>query len=321
MVERLAYCRAHLDWLRKLVLHEPRGCLGLCAVLVLPAVQDGSDFDIVVLEQTGVTAMSGSNTICVVTAAMAAGLVLVAPDQARREVVIDTAVGTLRAVAELDGGRVRRVNVANVASYVVKLVHPLEVSELRIVPVDTVFGGQFFAQTDVRNVGLTLDPARGRELARARALIKLAASTKIDVHHPESPNVSGVNPVMLHSGDRVANQASHNAVVLPNAPLDANDPRTWTGALDRFPVRDRHFSQHDRVARPWAARYRRRLRPPIIGSELVAHRTASTSIAGKAAVLPTISGRAFVTGRAQWILDELDIFPTGYTLGDILAPQ
>ena len=75
MAERLAFCREHLEDLRRLVLREPRGYPGLCAVLVLPATEPGSDFGIVVLEQGGFTAMSGSNTICTVTAVLESGRV------------------------------------------------------------------------------------------------------------------------------------------------------------------------------------------------------------------------------------------------------
>jgi proline racemase len=322
MAERLAYCRGHLDWLRRLMLHEPRGYPGLCAVLVLPAVEPGSDFGIVVLEQGGFTPMSGSNTICAVTAAVEAGLVAVAPGAASREVVIDTAVGTVRAVAELDVRRVRRVTVANVPSYVVALDQPLDVPEIGTIPVDIVFGGQFFAQTDVRNVGLTLDPSRGRELARAGALVKLAALEQIDVRHAENPAVAGVSLVMLHSGDRVPGEPSRNTVVLNNAPLVAGDPTTWTGALDRSPCGTGTCARMTALhARGQLAVGEDFVHRSIIGSEFIGRLTAQTSVGGQPAVLPTISGRGYVTGRAQWMLDDEDIFPTGYTVGDIWAPR
>jgi proline racemase len=322
MAERLTYCREHLEWLRRLLLHEPRGYPGLCGVLVLPAVQPGSDFGIVVLEQGGFTPMSGSNTICAVTAAIECGLVSVEPEDVTREVVIDTAVGTVRAVADLDEGRVRRVTVANVPSFVVALDHPLEVPEFGTIPVDIVFGGQFFAQTDVRNLGLELDPNRGRELAHAGALIKLAAAEQVDVGHPDNPGVAGVNLVMLHSGNRIPGEPSRNTVVLSNGPLRADDPTTWTGALDRSPcgtgTSARMTALHARGQLELGEDFVHR---SIIGSEFLGKLVATTTVGGRPAVLPTISGRGFVTGRGQWLLAEDDIFPTGYTVGDIWAPQ
>jgi proline racemase len=73
--ERVDYCEANLDWFRHAILHEPRGYPALCAVFILPPVNTGSDFGIIVLEQGGFTAMSGSNTMCAVTAALEKGIV------------------------------------------------------------------------------------------------------------------------------------------------------------------------------------------------------------------------------------------------------
>lgn len=323
MGERLAYARANLEWLRLLMLHEPRGYPGLCAVLILPPVNPGSHFGIVVLEQGGFTPMSGSNTICAVTAALECGIVPVSAGAGSTfEVVIDTAVGTVRAVAQLDGPKVRSVTVVNVPAFVVELDFPLAVPEIGTIPVDIVFGGQFFAQTAVANCGLDLDPAKGRELARVGALIKLACQEQVQVVHPESPEVSGVNLVMLHTGDRVPGRQDRNTVVLNNGPLKADDPTTWTGALDRSPCGTGTSSRMAALhARGQLAIGEDFSHQSIIGSEFIGRLTAETAVAGRPAVLPTITGRGWVTGRTQWQLDPTDTFPTGYTLGDIWAPQ
>jgi proline racemase len=322
MAERFVYCRAQLDWLRQLLLHEPRGHPALCAVLMLPPVTPGAHFGLVVLEQGGFTPMSGSNTICVVTAALEAGIVPV-PENARSvEVVIDTAVGVVRATARMDGPKVRSVTVANVPAYVVELDYPLVVPEIGTIPVDIVFGGQFFVQTDVRNCGLVLDPARGKELARAGAMIKLAALDQIRVNHPINPEISDVNLIMLHSGDRIPGVVSRNTVVLNNGPLIRDDPTTWTGALDRSPCGT------GTCARMAALHARGQLRigedfvhRSIIDSEFVGRLVGETTIGDRPAVIPTITGRGWITGRSQWTLDPSDPFPTGFTLGDIWAPQ
>lgn len=322
MAERFAYCQQSLDWLRRLLLREPRGYPALCAVLMLPPVNPGSHFGIIVLEQGGFTPMSGSNTICTVTAAVESGLVPVPSGATSVEVVIDTAVGIIRATAHLDGPKVRNVTVANVPSYVVALDHPLEVPEIGTIPVDIVFGGQFFAQTDVRNVGLDLDPRKAKELARAGVLIKLAALEQFPVSHPLNPDVSGVALVMLHSGDRVPGEISRNTVALSNGPLLPDDPRTWTGALDRSPcgtgTSARMTALHQRGQLAIGEDFVHR---SIIDSEFTGRLVGQTTIGNQPAVLPTITGRGWVMGRAQWVLDDSDMFPTGFTVGDIWAPQ
>jgi len=319
MAERLDYCRQHLDWLRRLMLREPRGYPGLCAVLLLPPVNEGSDFGIVVMEQGGFTPMSGSNTICAVTAAIESGII----DRPGPvvEVVIDTAVGRVHATAQVESGKVTSVTVANVPSFVVGLDVPLNVPEFGTIPVDIVFGGQYFAQAKATDLGLDLDPSRGKELARAGALIKMAAAEQIQAVHPENPNVSGVNLVMLHSGDREPGKQARNTVILTSAPVLPADPTTWTGALDRSPcgtgTSSRMAALHARGQLSIGEDFSHK---SIIGTEFIGRLEGETTVGGHRAVLPTITGRGWITGRSQWVLDPTDPFPTGYTVGDIWGP-
>lgn len=319
MAERLQYCKDNLDWLRRLMLHEPRGYPGLCSVILLPAVNEGSDFGIVVLEQGGFTPMSGSNTICAVTAALEEGIVPVRGPET--VVTIDTAVGTVQALAKVHEGKVLSVTVVNVPAFVVELDFPLVVPEFGTVPVDIVFGGQFFAQAKAADLGLELHPDNGKELARAGALIKMAALEQVQVTHPDNPLISGVNLVMLHTGNRVPGRQDRNTVVLSNGKLVAGDPSTWTGALDRSPCGT------GTCARMAALHARGQLaigedfsHHSIIGSEFIGRVTGTTTAGERQAVLPTVTGRGWVTGRSQWVLEPTDPFPTGYTVGDIWAP-
>jgi proline racemase len=316
MAERLAYCRANLDWLRQLVLYEPRGYPALCAVLILPPVTPGADFGIVVLEQGGFTPMSGSNTMCAVAGVVAAGLL--PPTGPVLEVTIDTAAGTVTARADIEDGTVVAVTVANVPAYVVALDTPLDVPELGTVPVDVVFGGQFFVQAAAADCGLDLDPAHARDIVRAGALLRIAARRQLDVRHPLNPDIAGVSLVMLHSGLPTLDRPARNAVVLTRDPLDPERPQTWTGILDRSPCGTGTCARMAALhARGTLALGQPFTHQSILGTRFVGCLTGTTDVAGLAAVIPTISGRTWITGRAQWALDGEDPFPTGYTLPDV----
>lgn len=321
MAERLVYCKEHLDWLRLAMLHEPRGYPALCAVLLLPPVNEGSDFGIIVLEQGGFTPMSGSNTICAVTAAIEGGIL--APRGEETTVVIDTAVGVVRAVARIrPDGKVDTVTVINVPSFAVELDRPLLLPEYGEVPVDIVFGGQFFAQLDIARAGLALDPNNGKELARLGAMVKMAAREQVDVVHPLFPDINEVALVMLHTGTPEEGKLNRNTVVLSNGVLDPHDPTTWVGVLDRSPcgtgTSARMAALHARgllgIDEPFEHH-------SIIGSTFVGRLSGTGQVGGYQAVLPTITGRAWLTGRAQWYIHPEDIFPQGYTLSDLWAPQ
>ena len=326
MAERFAYCREHLHPLRELLLHEPRGYPALCAVLLLPPVTPGADFGVVVLEQGGFTPMSGSNTMCAVAGAVEAGVVVPPDPDGTLEVTIDTAVGVVRATARLEAGRVVDVTVANVPSFVVGLDVPLEVPGVGTVPVDVVFGGQFFVQARVTDCGLDLDPARGRDLTRVGAAVKAAAREQVPVRHPVNPDVDAITLVMLHSGPRTRSgdgyADSRNTVVLTQEPLLPDDPTTWTGILDRSPCGTgtcaRMAALHTRGDLAIGEEFRHR---SIIDSLFVGRLTGTTDVAGTPAVLPTVTGRTWVTGTATWRLHPTDPYRTGYTLADIWAPE
>lgn len=323
MAERFDFCVRELDPLRRLLLHEPRGYPATCGVFLLPPVSDGADFGIIVLEQGGFTPMSGSNTICAVTAAVETGIVPVRGPET--EVVIDTAVGVVRATARVhehaDGRiKVRSVTLANVPAYAVEVDRPLRVREFGEVRVDVAFGGQFFVQLDIAQLGIELKPENAKRITRAAALVKLAALEQIRVRHPVNPAIDRIAMVMLHNGDRAPGKQAQNANVLTSAPILADREASWTGVLDRSPcgtgTSARMAALHARGQLGIGEDFSHR---SIIGSEFVGRLVGETAVGDHCAVLPTITGRGWVTGRATWQLDPTDPYAEGYTVGDIWA--
>lgn len=321
MEERLSYCKDNLDWLRNVMLHEPRGYPALCAVLLLPPANPGSDFGIIVLEQGGFTPMSGSNTICAVTAVLEGGII--EPRGEITTVVIDTAIGVVTAEAAIrPDGKVASVTVINVPSFAVALDTPLVLPDHGEVAVDLVFGGQFFVQVDIGQMGLELEANNGKELARLGAMIKIAAREQLTVLHPQYTDINEVALVMLHSGAPARGKTNRNTVVLSNGVLDPEDPSTWVGVLDRSPCGT------GTCARMAALHARGQLEIgedfehySIIGSRFIGRLLDIEHVPGYQAVRPALTGRAWLTGRAKWTIHPEDIFPEGYTLSDIWAPQ
>lgn len=318
MAERFDYCVSELHGLRRLLLREPRGYPATCGVFLLPPVSEGADFGMIVLEQGGFTPMSGSNTICAVTAALETGIIPM--HEPETEVIIDTAIGVVRATAHVERGKVTSVTVANVPSFAVKIDAPLEVPEYGRLLVDVVFGGQYFVQLDVAQLGLELKPENAKKLTRAGALIKMAALDQLTVQHPTNPSINSIAMVLMHNGDRVPGKQAQNANVLTSAPIDPEREESWTGVLDRSPcgtgTSARMAALH---ARGQLGLHEKFSHHSIIGTEFIGELVGETEFAGRPAVLPTISGRGWITGHATWTLDPSDPFREGYTLGDIWA--
>jgi proline racemase len=316
MADKLDYARSHLDWLRQLVLHEPRGYPALCAVLVTEPCDPRADVGIIVLEQAGFRPMSGSNTMCAVTALLETGTLPITGTT--QPVTLDTAVGLVEATASIEHGKVIEVSIRNVPAFIEVLDYPLEVPHLGTIDVDVVFGGQYFVQARSADAGVELQPAAGKAIARAGALIRTAAREQIPVKHPDNPSINTIDLVMLHGPSPNPDAAGRNAVVCCNGEVDIDRPDTWTGTLDRSPCGTgtcgRMAALHARGELALDSPF---VHESILGTRFTGRLVEAIADHPQAAVRPVIAGTAWITGTGQLVVDESDPFPAGYTLADI----
>jgi proline racemase len=316
MKDRLAWCVAHLDDLRLLLLREPRGHPSMCGVLVLPPVSPDADVAIVILEQGGFRPMSGSNTMCAVTALLETGaLPMSVPETVVR---IDTAAGLVEATARVDGTKVLDVQVRNVPSWVEALDTCIEVPEYGLVHADIAYGGQFYAQAPASAVGVELDARDAPAIVRAGAALLAAARAQVKVEHPTDPDLSHIALVMLHAPATQPGISARNSVVLPTGPLHESRPESWRGVLDRSPC---GTGTSARMA-CLHARGQLELDTPFIhqgitGTTFEGRLHERVDFHGREAVVPSIRGRAWISGFTQIVRHPDDPFPRGFVLGDI----
>lgn len=316
MTDRLRYCCTHLDGFRRLLLQEPRGYPSMCAPLILPPVHEDSDFGMIVMEQGGFRPMSGSNTICAVTALVETGAVKTDGPEAR--IRIDTAVGVVEAIATIVDGRVTNVQVDNVPSFVVELDRQIELPEFGTIRTDIVFGGQFYAQATADQFGLDLVPENSQAILRAASVLRAAAAEQVSVFHPEHPEVNTIGLPMIHGASETPGVSGRNAVVLPNGEVDLDDPNTWGGTLDRSPcgtgTSARLAAKHARGELAIGEDF---VHESMLGMTFTARIRGTTTVGEYPAVEASVSGRAWITGFHQFVLEPDDPFQEGYRIGDI----
>ncbi|MCB2109630.1 MAG: proline racemase family protein [Defluviimonas sp.] len=291
--------------LRRFVLNEPRGGVFRHVNLLVPPVHPEAAAGFIIMEPEDTPPMSGSNAICVATVLLETGLVEMR--EPVTEFVIEAPGGIVRIRAECRAGKALRIAVENLPSFADRLDATLEVEGLGVLPVDTAFGGDSFVIVDATALGFDLVADEAADLARLGTRITEAANRQLGFTHPERPDWD------------------HFSFCAFAGPLEPG-PRGWEtrsavairpGKIDRSPTGTAVSARLAALAARGQIRAGERLiARSIIGSEFSGRILGTTTVAGRPAIRPEISGRAWITGMHQHLLDPTDPWPEGYRLSD-----
>jgi proline racemase len=316
MFEKMRHLETHGDALRRCMLREPRGYPGANCNLVLPPTHPDADAGFVIMEHVEYPGMSGTNTICVTTVLLETGMVPMR--EPVTELTLEAPAGLIRVRAECANGKVRSVTFQNVPAFAVYLDRKIEVPQLGTVTVDVAYGGMFYAIADATAFGLKLTPDEGRDIVRITEMIKTAAREQLPVTHPEQPGFTGVTIAQLSGPPSRPDAHMKNVVTVSTGELDWNRPSTWTGVIDRSPCGTgtcaRMATLHARGRLKLNEDFRHE---GILGTVFTGRLIAETTVGQYPAVVPTLSGQAWITGIADYVVDPDDPFPEGFTVADI----
>lgn len=316
MYAKMAHLRDHADDLRRRMLREPRGYPAANCNLVLPPTLPGAHAGFVIMEQVEYPPMSGSNTICVATALAETGML--PTHEGVNHFNLESPAGLIAVEVEMAAGKARRVTFENVPAFAVHLGVPVEVPTLGTVPVDVAWGGMFYVIADAEPLGFRLAPEEARDLVRVGEMIKAATQAQYPVVHPENPDITGPTIAQL-SGPALGSGAHRrNTVIVSTGTLDWDRPASWTGTLDRSPCGTGTCAKMATLfARGQLPLQQDFIHQGILGTTFTGRLVRPTQVGPYPAVVPTISGQAWITGFAQYVLDPTDPFPAGYTLSDL----
>ncbi|MGY1917652.1 trans-3-hydroxy-L-proline dehydratase [Pseudomonas tolaasii] len=291
--------------LRNFVLNEPRGGVFRHVNLLVPAKDPRAQMGFIIMEPADVPPMSGSNSLCVATVLLDSGIVPMVEPITR--LVLEAPGGVIEATAHCSDGKVQRVEVKNHPSFADKLGAWIEVEGLGSIQVDTAYGGDSFAICDSTKLGFALTSDEAADLVATGLKITKAANDQLGFTHPLNKDWNHISfcqiaaPLSREGG--VANAA--NAVVIRPGKIDRSP--CGTGCSARMAVL--HAKGELAVGETFIGR-------SIIGSEFHCRIDSATDLAGRPAIVPIISGRAWITGTAQLMLDPSDPYPEGYQLSD-----
>jgi proline racemase len=293
------------ETLRNFVLNEPRGGVFRHVNLLVPAKDPRAQMGFIIMEPEDTPPMSGSNSICVATVLLDVGILPMREPETH--LTLEAPGGLIAVTAECRNGKAERISIENVPSFADQLDAPLEVASLGSLTVDIAYGGDSFVIVDAAALGFAVQPDEAHDLAKMGIRIIAAANEQLGFSHPEASGWDHISfcqfaGPLTRDGNEL--QGSNACVIRPGK-IDRSP--TGTGCSARMAV----LSARGQMAEGDVYRAR-----SIIGSEFVCRIARQATTGGRPAIVPIISGRAWITGVSQYMLDPSDPWPLGYRLSD-----
>jgi trans-L-3-hydroxyproline dehydratase len=301
ILERRRYTKEHLDHLRTALMWEPRGHADMYGCLLTSPVTPEADFGILFMHNEGFSTMCGHGIIGIAKVVLETGMLPMTAPETRLK--IDTPAGLVTAYARVENEHVKSVYFHNVPSYVAALDEVIDVPGLGRVKYDLAFGGAFYAYVQAVQVGLTCTPESFRPLIEKGMAIKRAIMKSRPIVHPFEPDLNFLYGTIF-IGPPV-DQANHSRNVCIFAEGEVDRSPTGTGVSGRLAI---HYARGEIM-----------LNQPIviesiIGSSFTGRVMGTTTFGPYTAVLPEVEGRAFITGRNEFLIDPNDPLKHGFIL-------
>jgi proline racemase len=300
MLDKMRHLEREGDSLRRLILHEPRGMAPLSGDLVFPSSHPEADAGFIIMESSSYEGMSGTNALNTAAVLLETGLVEAV--EPVTELVLEAPAGLVRVRADVRDGRVEMLTFENVPSFVTQLGAAVEVPGMETLAVDVAYGGAFCAFVDAEALGFAIVPDEARDLADLGERIRPHVNEQLEIAHPLEPALSHLSFVVFVAPPLSGGDARHATIVSPGR-LDRSPTGTATSA--RMAVLDARGALGDTY-----------VAESVLDTRFSGRVARRTTVGEEEAIVPAISGRAWITGFHQLVVDPSDPLAGGFTLPD-----
>jgi proline racemase len=300
MFQRRQYFVEHLDHIRQLLMNEPRGHSAMSGAILQPPTREDADWGVLFIEVSGCLPMCGHGTIGVATVLVETGMVeVVEPVTTIR---LDTPAGLVVAEVAVSEGAAKSVTIRNVPSFALGLDRTVKAAGFGDVRYDIAFGGNFYAILELDQLGIPFGREHKQRILDAGLSIMDAINEQELPVHPGNPEITGCHHVYLAAPGSTARHSRHAMAIYPGW-FDRSPCGTGTSA--------RMAQLHARGELPLNTDFENE---SFIGTRFIGRLVEQTLVGELPAVVPAITGRAWITGTAQYFLDPADPFPEGFQL-------
>ncbi|MCV9961925.1 proline racemase family protein [Pararhizobium sp. BT-229] len=292
------------ETLRNFVLNEPRGGVFRHVNLLVPPKDPKAQMGWIIMEPADTPPMSGSNSMCVSTVLLDTGIIPMQEPVTR--LTLEAPGGLIDVEAECRNGKAERIRVRNVPSFADRLDVKLEVEGIGTITVDTAYGGDSFVIVDAASLGLSLRPEQARDIAHMGVKITQAASEQIGFKHPAN-GWSGISFCQMTDPVFTKDGILHGKNAVSIRPGKVDRSPCGTGCSARMAVLH---------AKGFMKAGDRFVGISLLDSEFHCSIDEVLEINGLPAIRPILSGRAWIVGTKQLMVDPADPFQGGYRVSD-----
>ena len=300
MMEKRLHFIEHHDDIRELLMREPRGHAAKSGAILQPSPRPGVQWGVIFIEVTGCLPMCGHATIAVASALVETGMVEVS--EPVTDISLDTPAGLVNARVEVLDGQAMSVTLQNVPSFADALNQQVDVPGVGVVTYDMAYGGNFYAIVTADELGLIFDRDNSAQIMERGLALMAAINSANPPVHPTESSITGCRHVQVLAPGSTARASKHAMVIHPGW-FDRSPCGTGTSA--------RMAQLHARGELPLETDFSNE---SFIGRTFTGRLIAETNVGLKPAVVPTITGRAWIMGTSQVYLSSDDPFPRGFTL-------
>jgi len=301
MSEKKQYLVDELDYLRTAIMHEPRGHRDMFGSLITQPCNPEADFGIIFMDGGGYLNMCGHGSIGGATVAIETGMV--AANEPYTEIAMDTPAGLVKANAKVTDGKVQSVSIVNVPSFLYKKDVTIDVPKLGELTLDISFGGSFFALVDVTKVGLEIVPENIFQFTKLALRIRESINKQVEMKHPHLAHITTCDLVEFYGKATHPDANYKNVVIFGDGQADRSPCGTGTCAKIAALYARGELKEGERF-----------VYESILGTLFEAKIIGKKQVGDFDAIIPEITGAAYITGFNTLMIDDRDPVKYGFVL-------
>ena len=301
MAEKKKYLENNLDYIRTSIMHEPRGHNDMFGSIIIPPTMPEADLGIIFMDGAGYLNMCGHGTIGAATIAVETEMVEVM--EPITNIVLETPAGLVQAKVKVQDGKVQEVSVVNVTSFLYKKDVQIEVPEIGKVTLDISFGGSFFAIVKDSELKVRIEPENINIIVKRAIKLRELINKEIKVQHPTNPHINKVDLVEIYGDAKSPDADYQNVVVFGSGQIDRSPCGTGTSAK----MATLYARGALKINEPFVYE-------SIINTKFKGRVIEETEVGGLKAIVPEITGSAYITGFNHIVVDDNDPVKFGFCL-------